>query len=302
MNSYLSRLRPDGLLILLFHGVVKEHCHGIRNYTRKHLQQDYFASVLKAFRGAGTALSMDEVVWHYQEQKPFPPNAFAVTFDDGFENNYSVAAPVLTDMNIPYTVYICTQFVDENMMSWIDQIEMCLENAYSGAIRLPWSDVTVPFQTEEERVRLLDNIRRNAKNDANLSLGGLVDSVFQQCGQKVVMQSNDPLDLKLTWKQVLALRDDDLCIIGGHTHTHAILSHCGDKELEEELSGSLAMLASKASILTHHYSYPEGKAHCFDDRTITKLQAHGIVCSPTAIDGVNNQTESLFHLKRVEIS
>ena len=41
---------------------------------------------------------------------PFPPNSFAITFDDGFENNLSVAAPLLSDLKIPLTIYITTNF------------------------------------------------------------------------------------------------------------------------------------------------------------------------------------------------
>ena len=56
-----------------------------------------------------------------------PRNAYAITFDDGFENNYSLAAPILDDFNLPATFYFSTDFIENNSMSWIDKIEYCVE-------------------------------------------------------------------------------------------------------------------------------------------------------------------------------
>ena len=38
---------------------------------------------------------MDQVLYHIENETPFPKNSFALTFDDGFENNMSIAAQFL---------------------------------------------------------------------------------------------------------------------------------------------------------------------------------------------------------------
>ena len=92
-----------------------------------------------------------------------------------------------------------------------------------------------------------------------------------------------------------------LCTIGGRTHSHAILSHLNDDELERELDLSLTMLRDEAGIVTVHYSYPEGQEHCFNGKVIAKLRERGIMCCPTAIDGTNDRSETPFLLKRCEV-
>ena len=37
---------------------------------------------------------------------------FAVTFDDGFENNYLHAWPVLRELNVPATIFVATKYLD----------------------------------------------------------------------------------------------------------------------------------------------------------------------------------------------
>ena len=57
----------------------------------------------------------------------------------------------------------------------------------------------------------------------------------------------------------------------------------------------------KADIDTIHYSYPEGLKHCYSQNVIYELKKRGVLCYSTAISGLNNITDDLFHLKRVMI-
>ena len=75
----------------------------------------------------GEPLSLDQVINFHKEKTPLPDFSFSITFDDGFENNYSVAKPILEKLSIPATFYISTNLVDKNLMTWIDQIEFCID-------------------------------------------------------------------------------------------------------------------------------------------------------------------------------
>ena len=100
-QSYQSRLKKNELCIFLFHGVIREHVHKVQNYTRKHIDQSHFRNVLLALSSKGIALTMTEAYNHIINGREFPHYSFVLTFDDGFENNYSVAAPILDELNIP---------------------------------------------------------------------------------------------------------------------------------------------------------------------------------------------------------
>lgn len=303
MTAHITdRLGEDTLAIFLFHGVVREHRHAVRNYTRKHISLDCFADILRALKNAGTPLSMDDVVRHVSTGEPFPPRSFSITFDDGFENNYSVAAPALSDLAIPAMFYLTTGLIEHNAMTWIDRIEICFENCASGSISLPWSDIKSEFNRADDKIRILNDIRTNAKKTPDLNLDSFVSGIFEQCGMKEVFSSPDPLDQKMSWSQAAELAGSDLFTVGGHTHSHRVMSFLSPDELEHEISLSLELLKSKASITTRHYSYPEGMAHCYSESVIEALKRHGIICSPTAMDGVNSISGDLFHLKRIMVT
>lgn len=296
-----DRLAERSLAIFLFHGTVERCRSAVRNYTRKHLEGGTFRALMEGLTRAGRPLSMDDVLEHYRHREPFPPRAFAVTFDDGFENNYSIAAPILAELEVPATFFVTSSFVEHNSMSWIDRIEYCLEQVPRGALRLPWADRPQPYRDRRSKIALLEQIRRVAKSDPTVDLDALVGEVFAQSGVPEIIASDDPLDKKMSWPQVAELARHQLFTVGGHGHTHRIMTFLDDDALEAEVASCLDSLGRGAGVAARHYSYPEGMAHCYSDRVIEVLKRHGVVCCPTARDGTNALDASLFELKRIPV-
>lgn len=298
--SYAERLTEGGIAIFLFHGVIECRHTAVRNYTRKHLERDYFVGILRELRARGNAMSMDDLVEHHQTGRPLPSYAFTITFDDGFENNLSVAAPILVDEGVPATFYVTTDFIDHNRMSWIDRIGYVIELAPRGTLQLPWG--RCGFHDDEGKRALLDDIRLHVKASAKIDADGLAGDVQRQLGFPEIRSSEDPLDRKMTWEGVRQLAQQDGFTVGGHSHTHAILSFLDDDALVAEVGASQRLLAEKAGLPCRHYSYPEGLAHCYSDSVIAVLKAHGVLCCPTAEDGINAPPlADLFHLRRIAV-
>jgi peptidoglycan/xylan/chitin deacetylase (PgdA/CDA1 family) len=299
--NYSDRLSDKGYAIFLLHGVVEKSDYRIRNYTRKHLEKDYFHHVMLDLKRSGHPLSMDDVIRHHSEGIPFPSHAFAITFDDGFQNTYSIAAPILSELRIPATFYNTTQFVGGNGMSWIDRIEYCMEAVAEVRLTLPWYSGTYTLRNRQDKIRFLDYLRSRVKNDENINADKLASNVCAQCGIEEKMSSNDPLDLKMNWEHVRELSCNELFSIGGHSHHHVNLNFLSHDELESEVVTSIRLLKEKAQVSPRHYSYPEGLENCYSDKVIGVLKENGVVCSPTAIDGINEPGTDLFHLRRIAI-
>ena len=59
-------------------------------------------------RHAYRVIPLDELVGLMRAGKPIPPKAVCVTFDEGYENNYSQAYPVLKELGFPATIFVVT--------------------------------------------------------------------------------------------------------------------------------------------------------------------------------------------------
>ncbi len=293
-------LSAAGVVIYLFHGVVGSCRYAVRNYTRKHVDQDWFYREMTLLKRRGRPLTMDQIVQHHRDRAPFPPRSFAVTFDDGFENNFTIAAPILQDLAIPAMFYVTTSFIDRQAMSWIDRIEYCLERCSKGLLRLPGRP-EMRFHDAPGRIAVLEQLRQTVKADPACDLEALVAAVFEQCGVPPVACSSEPIDRKMSWSQVAGLARTAGFGVGGHSHHHTVLSFLDGPALREEVATSLGLLRRHLHGEVQHYSYPEGQSYSYSDAVIDVLQSHGVRCCPTAIAGVNTPAVSLFELHRTAV-
>ena len=300
MNDYSNLLIKDGFVIFLFHGIIRAHRHKVRNYTRKHLLLDRFADIINGLLANGVPVSMPDIVAANLSIRTLPERAFAVTFDDGFENNYSIAAPALSELKVPATFYITTGFIDANMPSWTDMVEYAVEKIEKFDLDLPSVPFGGRYETPAEKRNLLDKIRQLVKGNPAIDPYDFAGKIWRELGVSK-MEPDPELDQKMSWEQVRALGREDLFTIGGHSHTHRILEYLSQPELEEEVAASLNKLRSNVEKPMEHYSYPEGLENCYSDRIIATLKSYGILCSPTAEYGVNRLGDDLFRLKRVMV-
>jgi peptidoglycan/xylan/chitin deacetylase (PgdA/CDA1 family) len=55
---------------------------------------------------------LKKVLACHQGKMEIPPQTFVITFDDGFENVYSSAFPILREYRVPATVFVATAYLD----------------------------------------------------------------------------------------------------------------------------------------------------------------------------------------------
>ena len=210
MKRYSDFLVDDGFVIFLFHGVIRKQRHLIRNYTRKHIPLDYFETVLWDLCAHGTPISMQDVAAGVK----LPGRAFAVTFDDGFENNYSVAAPLLEQLPVPATFYVTTGFIGHDRLSWIDMIEYAFEQRDTVSVRLPDNNKDICGTTPEEKKSILDTLRQEIKKRHDIDPYDFAKNTCRRL-EVDVFDPDPDLDRKMTWDQVSQLARHPLFIVGG---------------------------------------------------------------------------------------
>ena len=295
-------LRKDRLLILLFHGVVSRHKYKIRNYIRKHIDRERFIEVISSLKKFGNPLTMDEVIEYHNARADYPPNSFVVTFDDGFANNYEIAAPILSDYEVPATFYITSKFIEENSMSWIDQVEILIEKRLNNPFFLKIRDERYYIHNVNTAIKFLDTLRNDVKSSKDLDGDTVVQSIADQLNLDVVKESFDELDRKMTSKELKDLSQNPLFLVGGHTYSHPNMAHLKKERLRYEIGRNLRALEDLLNHPIYHFAYPEGLQHSYSQVVIEALSSFGIRCCPTAIYGHNSSKTDLMHLKRVFVT
>ena len=289
--------------IFLFHGVIRKNKYVIRNYTNKHILEKNFFNKIKFIKKNYNILSLEKIFFLIKKKLPLPDNTCAITFDDGFENNYSVAAPILKRYKIPTTFYFSTDFINNNSMSWIDKIEYVFEKTKKKTLILPWNNNSRQINNNQKKKLILDEIRKVLKRkNKNSIIENFVKDVFKQLDVKKILSLNSEIDKKINWSKVRKLNNCNLFTIGGHSHRHISLTSVPIGEAKIEIDKSLKFFKKKIGINLKHYSYPEGQEKDFNISIKKYLKKKGIIICPAAISGYNSINSNFFNLKRISIS
>jgi len=112
-----TRSRPASIAILNYHTITDTPEPGIARFA---VRPDELARHLDLIVARGcTALTVSGLVDLLDHDVPPAPGTVLVTFDDGFEDNLTVAAPLLAARGLPATVFAATGFLPGCPGVWI---------------------------------------------------------------------------------------------------------------------------------------------------------------------------------------
>ena len=302
MKNYSKYLKRKKHVIFLFHGVIDKNPFKIRNYTKKHLLKKDFIKVLHDLSKKGNCISLDQVRYNIENKINFKDYSYSITFDDGFYNNYKIAAPILKKKKLYATFYLTTSFIEKNETSWIDKIEHMIEKVKTKKIINVFNKKFIINNNKKMKINFLNFIRYFAKKN-NTDFNKLVLNIKKQLGINYKLNNlNNILDKKMNWTQVRKLNQCKYFTIGGHTVKHPVLSFLSDREAKKEICNSINAIKKKTKIKIQHFSYPEGLKHTYGKREIKLLKNNGIKICPSAEFGFNNKDSNLFNLKRIFVN
>ncbi len=106
--------RDGGITILSYHSIDEHN-------TPLSISPTLFRAQMQVLSEEGcVALTMAQIAEHLNAQRHFPHRAVAITFDDGFANVLTEAAPIMAEYGFVGTVYVITGMVGR-MTRWTDR-------------------------------------------------------------------------------------------------------------------------------------------------------------------------------------
>jgi peptidoglycan/xylan/chitin deacetylase (PgdA/CDA1 family) len=114
--SNLHRLLlGGGGIVLTFHRVSDDIPEdGLTRSSRN------FERFCRFFRTNFDVVSLSEIVSRLERREALA-GAIAITFDDGYLDNYEVAAPILQSLGLPATFFVVTQYMGSDTVAWWDR-------------------------------------------------------------------------------------------------------------------------------------------------------------------------------------
>jgi peptidoglycan/xylan/chitin deacetylase (PgdA/CDA1 family) len=222
------------------------------------------------------------------------------TLDDGYVDNLTHGYPIFNKYNVPFTIYITTNFPDRKAILWWYLLEdlLLLENRIS----FTFGNKDFSFNTQNycQKVEVFNILRNFIKAYHGPDQIILIHTLFSKYG----IQLYDKVEeLALSWQQIIELNQDPLVTIAAHTVTHPAFKALEDFELLNEVNMSVQILESKLNIPVKHFAYPYGSAMEVGKREAMLIKQTGIKTATTGMRGniMQEHINNLHALPRLYI-
>ncbi|MEL6922982.1 MAG: polysaccharide deacetylase family protein [Bacteroidota bacterium] len=180
----------------------------------------------------------------------------SVVFDDGYRDFAEYALPILRKHQVPSSLYVVTDCVDQQQIIWTYQLDYLFAHTQKMKLELRnqalgWK--TIRFKNQGERLAFAKSLKPVLKKVHN----GAREDICQQ----VAGQFNDvqlPERLYLNWEELRSLQKEQVTI-GSHTRTHAMLGNIREEErIVDELLHSARRIETELGDFPATISYPIG--------------------------------------------
>jgi peptidoglycan/xylan/chitin deacetylase (PgdA/CDA1 family) len=292
------RIRPSASAIILRYHSVADESDGPLDYIDPGLavSPEGFDGQMRFLRQHYCPVPLDDMVEAIARGRDLPARAVAVTFDDGYVDNYVHAFPILKRHGVPATFYITAGCVESREPLWTSRLRY-----YFMATR------RTRLEVEGRTFELEGRPARNtafAATIARIKSAGKVRGreIFGAVEARLGVTDIAPLRRSLmTWDQIAEMGRSGMTI-GAHTLTHPNLPGLPPAEAEAEIAGSRALIEERIQGPALHFAYPNGRGVSHYNDVVRDLVVKaGFLSSVTSIDGPVHPRDDVFTLKRLGV-
>ena len=266
------------------------------------LPADVFESQVRYFSHNYNIITMDTVADCIANNKPFPKKAVAITFDDGYQDNY-VAYEILRKFGATGTFYVVVGSVGGGEPLWLFEVNYLIKRTKKREvdIELPNQAIRLTFNNNHEKQRTARKITSLIKSN-NLDVRESIRRQLKDQFSDVSGLEKRASEIMLSWDQIREMSKNGMTI-GGHTLTHLNLPNADPEDANHEIVQCKKLLEDKLQTKISHFSYPNGGDYAYYNHSVTEMVKNaGFLTSTTSNNGVADIHSNAFELKRIRVT
>ena len=275
---------PPKLLILNYHriGSPSDTPYDPGNYSSTAEDFDWQVAYLKSHFDI---LTLDQAVAVVEARSTLARPSVLITFDDGYEDNYLHAYPILLRHGVPASFFLPTAYIGTSTLPWWDEIAFVLRYSQSSEITLTYPgthhfDLTPPHLAHSI-ASILELYKTPENTDHERFIAGLEAAC--RCPRPVLA----PARCFLNWDEAREMQAHGMTF-GSHTHTHPLLSKLTFQQQVNELRTSRDILERELNCPIDTIAYPVGQRDSFSSTTVEAARHTGYRLAFSLYSGINH--------------
>jgi peptidoglycan/xylan/chitin deacetylase (PgdA/CDA1 family) len=244
-----------------------------------------------------TPVHLDEWRQRVEQGASVPPRACAITFDDGWRDNYQYAWPVLRAAAVPATIFIVSSLVGTRYAFWPNRLARWLAGprdaqtarALADALGSKDARLTSPAALVPEDI---DAIILDCKRHSDIEMSAMLDRHLPE--DKSAGADRDLMD----WNEIRQMTADGQIRIGSHTRRHVRLTDSlASNVADDEIVGSIGEIETQLGTRPVSFCYPNGD----HSPAATALVSSHYRCAVTTQRGWNDRHSDRSLMSRVGV-
>jgi peptidoglycan/xylan/chitin deacetylase (PgdA/CDA1 family) len=234
---------------------------------------------------------------------------FAVTLDDGYEDNYLVAAPILKKLGIPATFYVVSDFVGSDRLFWWEQVaammratagtELDLARILLDSNRIDEVARVLPIRTEQDLSQAYETLCSCIRKGRHADIPSQLKHLAEYLDVEIPEQGR-PYRL-MNWDQLNELVRQGFDI-GGHTASHCNVVGTDVSLLQRELIESVNTIEAKLDTPVESFAYPYGVFEPSSKPVAKLLAMTNCKVAFTTVKGVIDKDSPANELARTKLN
>ena len=219
-----------------------------------------------------------------------PRRSVALTFDDGYADNLTLAVPLLERLALPATFFLVPGFLSKAARPWWEDLACALNTATRPA--LEWEGDSYPLRDSRARSSAYASLTPRLQFRSAAARGEAMTEIVER------LRPSRPLpDLIMGWDgaRELVRRGFD---VQAHTMTHAVLSEETAEEQQRDLRMARDELERALDVEITTVAYPHGTARHYDRDTLTAAALAGYRWGLTTREGFSRSDTPALELRR----
>jgi peptidoglycan/xylan/chitin deacetylase (PgdA/CDA1 family) len=235
-----------------------------------------------------------------------PLSSVAISFDDGFADNFYCAYPLLKEHNIPATIFLSTDCIGNEKPIWIQKLCYLINTFGVKKVieTMNGLEKDVAIVNSQSVVDSDKDLHTAVEDYLAYSLTiskreNILDKLYQafDVSSKDVFSKNNVF---LNWSQIKQMHEDGIDF-GNHGKTHSPLSALSQKEQAKEIRYSKGMIEDNLKSDFIPFAYPFGQLKDFSIETKEIIRNSGHSSILTAMPTLIHRDSSPFELGRIPI-
>ncbi|HKW98480.1 MAG TPA: polysaccharide deacetylase family protein [Bryobacteraceae bacterium] len=296
-------LGREGVLVLCYHGVVpREYSNQLFLY-RNTVSEREFGRQLEFLVRHFRPIAARDLIDHIRLGTSLKPRTVLVTFDDGYRNNLTLAAPLLSRYGVPALISVTTGYIGTPKVLWPDEVNLRVLDWPLASIPYPSMDgkfAMVPLASgQDPRIFHAEKIRALCKALPEQALGMYLDTLRREPCPALDSRDRDLFDF-LNWDEVRSLVAAGFDI-ASHTVSHPILTQIGRDRLDDELRESKRRIEAATGKACECLVYPNGQSADFSPQVAEAARQAGYLLGFSLTGSYACTRADAFALSRISV-